>query len=151
MSLDKIYVLQTGVSLKVSTIALQELIANAAGTQKISELENIRSTTDLYHHLSVVVDKGAEGLIKRRQPWVDRQIKSDLIAGQPIPFNSFCRLFWRNLDEEDQDGDEWLKLMASDQFYTQMTILLNKVRAIARSLQHKEEMISHLSLGVCRT
>lgn len=135
MDLDKIYVLQTGVSLKISTIALQELIANAISKQKFPELEKIRSTSDLYSYLSVVVCEGAEDLISRRQRWIDQKIKADLVAGRPVPFNNFCNLFWRNLDEDDPDGDEWQQLMASDQFYSQLTVLLNKLRIAERSLQ----------------
>lgn len=135
MCLDKIYVLQTGVSLKVSTLALQELIAKAINTRKFPELQSIRSTTDLYAYLSVVVCAGAEDLIKRRQRWINHKTKADLIAGQPVPFNTFCNLFWRNLDEDDPDGDEWQQLIASDEFYSQLTILLHKLRIAERSLQ----------------
>jgi len=147
MYLDKIYVLQTGVSLKVSTHALQELIAHAINTQKIPELKSIHGIADLYAYLSVVVCAGAEDLIKRRQRWINHKIKADLIAGRPVPFNSFCNLFWRNLDEDDPDGDEWQQLIASDQFYTQMTILLNKLRIAERSLQQYKDAIPGWSLG----
>ena len=135
MYLDKIYALQTGVSLKVSTMALQELIAKAINTRKFPELQSIRSTTDLYAYLSVVVCAGAEDLIKRRQRWINHKTKADLIAGQPVPFNIFCNLFWRNLDEDDPDGDEWQQLIASDEFYSQLTILLHKLRIAERNLQ----------------
>ena len=135
MYLDKIYVLQTGVSLKVSTMALQELIARAINTRKFPELQSIRSTTDLYAYLSVVVCAGAEDLIKRRQRWINHKTKADLIAGQPVPFHIFCNLFWRNLDEDDPDGDEWQQLIASDEFYSQLTILLHKLRIAERNLQ----------------
>jgi hypothetical protein len=147
MYLDKIYVLQTGVSLKVSTLALQELIAHAINTQKAPELKSIHGISDLYAYLSVVVCAGAEDLIKRRQRWINHKIKADLTAGRPIPFNSFCNLFWRNLDEDDPDGDEWQKLIASDQFYTQMTILLNKLRIAERSLQQYKDAIPDWFLG----
>ena len=135
MYLDKIYALQTGVSLKVSTKALQEFITNAISTKKFSELARIRSTMDLYAYLSVVVCAGAEDLIKRRQRWINHKTKADLIAGQPVPFNTFCNLFWRNLDEDDPDGDEWQQLIASDEFYSQLTILLHKLRIAERNLQ----------------
>ncbi|MBY0483150.1 hypothetical protein [Nitrosomonas sp.] len=147
MYLDKIYTLQTGVSLKISTIALQELIANAIGKQKFPELESIRSTSDLYAYLSVVVCEGAEDLISRRQRWIDQKIKTDLIAGRPVSFNSFCNLFWRNLDEDDPDGDEWQQLMASDQFYSQLTVLLNKLRIAERSLQQYKKAVPDWYLG----
>lgn len=147
MYLDKIYVLQTGVSLKVSTMALQEFIANAIRTKKFSELVSIRSTTDLYAYLSVVVCAGAEELIKRRQRWINHKIKADLIAGQPVSFNTFCNLFWRNLDEDDPDGDEWQQLIASDAFYSQLTILLNKLRIAERNLQQNSRAVPDFYLG----
>ncbi len=147
MYLDKIYVLQTGVSLKISTAALQELIANAIRKQKFPELESIHSTSDLYVYLSVVVCDSAEDLIGRRQPWIDQKIKADLIAGRPVPFNSFCNLFWRNLDEDDPDGDEWQQMMASDQFYSELTVLLNKLRIAERSLQQYKGAVPDWHLG----
>lgn len=140
MYLDKIYTLQTGVSLKISTIALQELIANAINRQELPELESIRSITDLHAYLSVVVHEGAEDLIKRRRCWASNEIKTDLIAGRSVSFEDFCGIFWRNLDEDDPDGDEWHRLIASDRFYSQLTILLHKLRAAERRLhQYKEE------------
>ena len=147
MYLDKIYVLQTGVSLKISTSALQELIANAIGKQKIPELESLHSLSDLCAYLSVVVSEGAEDLINRRQRWIDQKIKADLIAGRPVPFNNFCNLFWRNLDEDDPDGDEWQQLLASDQFYSQLTMLLNKLRIAERSLQQYKGEVPDWYLG----
>ncbi|WP_292916517.1 hypothetical protein [Nitrosomonas sp.] len=131
-------------SLKVSTIALQKLIASAIHKRKFPEL---RCTTDLYDYLSVVVCGGAEGLIERRQRWIDQPIKAELLAGQPVSFRSFCNLFWRNLDEDDPDGDEWQKMIASDQFYFQLTILLNKLRIAERSLKNPKSVLSELSLG----
>ncbi len=145
MYLDKIYTLQTGVSLKISTIALQELIANAIDHCQLSELKSIRCTVDLYAYLSVVVYEGTEDLIARRHLWISPKIKTDLIARQPVSFSSFCNLFWRNLDEDDPDGDEWQQLIASDRFYSQLTVLLNKLRITERNLQQYGK-ISGLSL-----
>ena len=147
MSLDKIYVLRTGVSLKVSTFALQALIANAIDQRQFPELKSIHSTTDLYDYLSVVVCDGAEGLIARRQRWIDSKIQADLLAGRPVSFNNFSNLFWRNLDEDDPDGDEWQQLLGSDQFYFELTVLLNKLRIAERSLQHYKGAMPDLSLG----
>ena len=147
MYFDKIYRLQTGVSLKISTFALQELITDAINRQKFPELESIRSTTDLHDYLSVTVYDGVEGLIDRRQRWLDHKVKSALTAGCPVSFHSFCNLFWRNLDEDDPDGDEWHQLMASDQFYLQLTILLNKLRIVERSLLQRREIAPDLFLG----
>ena len=140
MDLDKIYTLQTGVSLKISTIALQELIANAINRQELHEIGSIRNITDLHAYLSVVVHEGAEDLMKRRHFWASNKLKSNLIAGRSVSFKDFCTIFWRNLDEDDPDGDEWQQLIASDRFYSQLTILLHKLRAAERRLhQYKEE------------
>ena len=141
MYLDKIYTLQTGVSLKISTLALQELIANAMSRQELPELESIHCTADLYTYLSVAVHEGAEDLIKRRCRWVNNEIKADLIAGRPVSFSGFCNLFWRNLDEDDPDGDEWHRLIASDRFHSQLVVLLNKLRIAKRNLQQDRETV----------
>lgn len=147
MYLDKIYELQTGVSLKISTSALEELISDAVNAQKNSELENILSISDLCRYLMVTVVDGAEGLIQRRESWVDQSTRTMLMEAKPVSFDSFCGLFWRTLDEVDHDGDEWHQLIASDQFYDYMTLLLNKVRAIVRDLQHQRESMLRLPLG----
>ena len=146
MYLDKIYTLQTGVSLKVSTDALQKLIANAINQRLLPELESIRCIADLYSYLSVVVYEGAEDLIKRRHRWINHKIKKALLTGQPIAFSTFCKLFWRNLDEDDPDGDEWQQLIASDQFYSQLTALLNKLRITERNLQQYKTTLPDLNL-----
>ena len=150
MYLDKDYQLRTGVCLKISTVILQEHIVNSIRNRQYSEFATIHSISDLYAYLSVEITSGAEGLIRRRQRWITRQMKADLNSGRPVPFNDFSRLFWRNLDEQDPDGDEWHQLIASDAFYTQMTFVLNKVRAVVRSLQYPEAAISHLPLGACQ-
>lgn len=146
MYLDKIHTLQTGVSLSVSTAPLQEMIANAINHRKLSELENIHGITDLYAYLSIIVYEGAEDLIKRRHQWVNQKTKAALIAQQPVPFSNFCNLFWRNLDEVDPDGDEWQQVLASDQFHTQLTMLLNKIRITERNLQQYKQTLSDLNL-----
>jgi hypothetical protein len=146
MYLDKIYTLQTNVNLTISTLTLQELMAKALSRQDFLELESIRCTTDLYTYLSVVVYEGAEDFIKRRQRWINNKIKADLIAGRPVSFSSFCNLFWRNLDEDDPDGDEWQRLIASDRFHSQLTVLLNKLRIAERNLRQYKEAIPDLYL-----
>lgn len=151
MYLDKIYELQTGVSLKISASALEELISDAINAQKNSELESILSISDLCRYLTVTVVDGAEGLIQRREPWIDQSTRALLMEAKPLVFDNFCGLFWRTLDEVDPDGDEWHQLIASDQFYDYMTLLLNKVRAIVRDLQHQRESMLRLPLGACRT
>jgi hypothetical protein len=114
---------------------LQKLIANAIDHCQLAELEGIHSPVDLYTYLSVVVYEGTEDLIRRRHRWISPKIKADLMAGQPVSFSSFCNLFWRNLDEDDPDGDEWQQLIASDRFYSQLAVLLNKLRITERNLQ----------------
>lgn len=146
MCLDKIYTLQTGVSLEISTAILQRLTANAINQQQLSELENIRCIADLYIYLSVIIYEGAEDLIKRRHRWINHKLKKAIMTKQPIPFNTFCKLFWRNLDEDDPDGDEWQQFIASDQFYSQSTALLNKLHITERNLQQYKNILPDLNL-----
>ncbi len=142
MYLDKIYTLKTGVSFKVSTIALQELITNALNKRTdLAGLESVRCVKDLYAYLAVIVYEGAEDFINRRSCWANKQIKANLIAGKPVSFNSFCNLFWRDLDEDDPDGDEWQQLIASDGFYSQLVVFMNKLRIAKRNLQQYKETI----------
>ena len=147
MYLDKIYTLQTGVSLEISTIVLQDLFENAINGQEFHELESILSTADLHTYLSVVVHAGAEDLMKRRHCWASKKIKTDLIAGQSVSFKDFCSIFWRNLDEDDPDGDEFYRLIASDIFYSQLTVLLHKLRVAERRLHQYNEETPELNLG----
>ena len=146
MSLDKIYTLQTGVSLKVSTLTLQELIANILNGSESVEIGKIRCATDLYDYLSVIVYKGAADLIKRRQKWVSQKSKADLVAARPIPFREFSSFFWRNLDENDPDGDEWVRLIADDGFYIQLSSFLSKLRAAERKMLLDKNFAADLSL-----
>ena len=134
MSLDKIYTLQTGTSLKISTMALQELIANVKNGREFTKIGQIRCVTDLYDYLSVIVYKGAIGLIKRRQKWLTQKNKADLVAARPIPFREFSNFFWRNLDENDPDGDEWIQLIADEGFYVQLRAVLDGLRATEREI-----------------
>jgi hypothetical protein len=147
MTLDKIYTLQTGVSLKVSTEALQQLITMNRNGQILSEFEKIRCTADLYDFLTVTVLHGAEDLIKRRQPWISQKNKVDLIAAQPIPFQDFCLFFWRNLDETDPDGDEWNRAIAADSFNLQLSMLLNKLRTAVQQRKKDMTLIADLNFG----
>ena len=134
MSLDKIYTLQTGTSLKISTMALQELIANVKNGREFTKIGQIRCVTDLYDYLSVIVYKGAIGLIKRRKKWLTQKNKADLVAARPIPFREFSNFFWRNLDENDPDGDEWIQLIADEGFYVQLSAVLDGLRATEREI-----------------
>ncbi len=147
MYLDKIYTLHTGVSLKVSADVLQKLITNAINSRQLSDLRRIRCIADLYPYLSVIVYEGSDDLIKRRHRWLNQSVKNALISKQPVSFDSFCNLFWRNLDEDDPDGDEWQQLIATDRFYFQLTTLLNRVRITERNLQQSnEEVLPGLNL-----
>lgn len=145
MYLDKIYTLQTGVCLKISTIALQELIANAINRQELPELESIRSITDLHAFLSVVIHESAEDLLERRGCWASNEIKTDLIAGRPVSFEDFCSIFWRNLDEDDPDGDEWHRLIASDSFYSQLTGWLHHLRIAEQRIHQSNKAAPELN------
>ena len=51
------------------------------------------------------------------------------------------------LDEDDPDGDEWQQLIASDEFYSQLTILLHKLRIAERNLQQSSGAIPDFYLG----
>lgn len=145
MDLDKIFTLKTGVTFKISTERLYALMAQAINQQQSSSLTAIRSITDLYPYLSVIVYEGSDDLIKRRQRWLSQPIKKALISKQGIPYDYFCKLFWRNLDEEDPDGDEWQQLIATDRFYFQLTGLLNKVRITERNLQQANDVAGGLN------
>ncbi|SFN06128.1 hypothetical protein SAMN05421863_10939 [Nitrosomonas communis] len=146
MYLDKIHSLQTGVSLEISTIALRALIRDAMAGQRTTELTKICGPMDLYDYLSVVVYKGAEGLICRRHAWVD-EIKNDLLAGRPVSFRGFDKLFWRTLDEEDPDGDEWYRLTSGEEFLSQLLSLLGILRSANRRLLHKIDVLPDLKIG----
>jgi len=105
--------------------------------QRIAELAKIRCPADLHPYLSVVVHTGAGGLVKRRQVWAGK-IKADLLAGNPVSYRSFSDLFWRDLDEEDPDGDEWYRLIAGERFRCQLTGLLDMLRLAERRLNQRE-------------
>ncbi|SFK37948.1 hypothetical protein SAMN05216302_100541 [Nitrosomonas aestuarii] len=147
MALDKIHTLQTGVSLEISTVTLQELITKILTGRELPELGQIHCANDLYEYLSVIVYKGAADLIKRRQQWVSQKNKADLVAARPIPFREFCNFFWRNLDEHDPDGDEWVRLIADDSFFTQLSEFLNKIRTAERKVHQEKDLMIDLNLG----
>ena len=123
------------------------MIANLLNGRECTETGRIRCTTDLYDYLSVIVYKGANGLIKRRQQWISQQNEADLIAARPIPFQEFSSFFWRNLDENDPDGDEWIRLIADDGFYIQLSVFLNKLRAAERRILLDKPISDDLNLG----
>ncbi|MCX7185293.1 MAG: hypothetical protein NTW90_08730 [Nitrosospira sp.] len=137
MYLDKIYLFRTGVSLEISIAALHKLLEGAMAGRRIDELAKIHCPADLHPYLSVVVHTGAEGLVKRRQAWAGR-IKADLLAGKPVSYRSFSDLFWRDLDEQDPDGDEWYRLIGGERFHCQLTDLLDMLRSAERRLNQRE-------------
>jgi len=147
MTLDKIYTMQTGLSLKVSTETLQQLFIKNLNEQLLTEFGKIRCTSDLYDYLTVIVHKGAEGLINRRQQWINQKNKTELIDAQPVPFQEFCLFFWRNLDETDPDGDEWNRLIAADSFNQQLSVLLHKLRAVEQRMRQDILMGTELNFG----
>ncbi|GAO35103.1 hypothetical protein SCT_0484 [Sulfuricella sp. T08] len=144
MYFDKIQQFQTGVALEITSADLRALIADAMAGNSILELEQIRRPEDLHAYLSVKVHEGAEGLIKRRRPWAGK-IKADLAAGKPVTYGSFSNLFWRNLDEQDPDGDEWYRLVANERFDAELTGLLNKVRAAQRILRQSTDSLARMN------
>lgn len=146
MYLDKIHALQTGVSLEISTLALRELIEDTMAGRRIAELAKICCTTDLHDYLSVIVYQGAEGLIDRRHAWID-EIKNDLLSGHPVAFIKFDKLFWRTLDEEDPDGDEWYRLTSGEEFRSQLICLLGILRSANRRLLQPVNILPDLKVG----
>ena len=144
MYLDKIHQFQTGVILEISSAALRTLIADATAEDRASALEQIRRPGDLHAFLSVTVHKGAEGLIERRRLWAGK-IKADLVARKPVSYGSFGNLFWRDLDEEDPDGDEWYRLVASEGFDAELTSLLDKVRTAQRILRQSTNALASMN------
>lgn len=138
MFFNKIHEFQTGVSLEISAAALRALIADALAGQRVFELEQISCPADLYAYLSVIVHTGAQGLIKRRHPWAGK-IKADLLAGKPVAYGRFGNLFWRNLDEEDPDGDAWYRLIADERFHAQLVGLLDMIRTAQRKLRQRAD------------
>ncbi|CAE6514328.1 MAG TPA: hypothetical protein DEO56_09370 [Nitrosomonas nitrosa] len=146
MYLDKIHFLQTGVSLEISTKALRDLIRHVTDGQRIPELAKICTTRDLYDYLTVIVHQGAEGLISRRYAWVGG-IKKNLLAGQPVAYRQFDELFWRNLDEEDPDGNEWYQLTSNEVFRLQLNRLLDIVRSAKRNLLQRVDELPDFNIG----
>lgn len=144
MYLDKIHPFRTGVVLEITSADLRALIADAMAGNRTSELEQIRRPEDLHAYLSVKVHQGAEGLIERRRAWAGK-IKADLVAGKPVSYGSFSNLFWRNLDEEDPDGDEWYRLVANEKFDAELTGLLDKVRSAQRILRQSTDALARMN------
>lgn len=147
MYLDKIHACQTGISLEISTSAIQALIEDAAAGERLFELVQIRRPEDICAHLLVTVYQGAEGLLERRRRWADK-VKDDILAMKPVSYESFSNLFWRDIDEEDPDGDEWYRLIASEGFAAEVIALLDKVRAAQRTLRRSTDVLIQMNWGL---
>ena len=144
MYLDKIHSFRTGVSLAISTSALQAMIADATERERFFELVQIKRPEDLYPHLSVTVLHGAEELMARRSRWA-REIRKDVLAGRPVSYERFSKLFWRDIDEVDPDGDEWHRYFGGEGFADEMAGLLDKVRAAQRALRRSTDVLIRMN------
>ena len=69
------------------------------------------------------------------------------MAGQPITYRRFDELFWRNLDEEDPDGNEWYQLTSSEAFRMQLNRLLDIVRSAKRNLLQRVDELPDFNIG----
>lgn len=144
MYLDKIHTFQTGVSLEISTSAIQALIEGAMEREHFFELVRITRPEDLHPYLSVIVHRGANALMARRSRWA-REIRKDILAGKAVSYVRFNKLFWRDIDEEDPDGDEWRRHFCSEAFAGEITGLLDKVRAAQRALQRSDDVVIRMN------
>lgn len=144
MYLDKIHSFQTGVSLEISTAAIRALIADATERERFFELVQIKAPEDIYPYLTITVHHGADGLMKRRSRWA-REIGNDILAGKAVPYEQFTRLFWRDIDEEDPDGDEWHRHFASTGFSDEITALLDKIRSAQRALHQSNDVLIRMN------
>lgn len=140
MYLDKIHLLQTGVRIEISTAGIRSLMADAMEGKRFCDLVAIRQPEDIHSYLSVTVHQGADALMKRRGRWA-REIRSEILAGKPVAFDRFARLFWRDIDEEDPDGDEWHRLFASSEFAAELLALLDKIRIAQRTLRDSNDVL----------
>lgn len=144
MYLDRIHTFQTGVSLEISTSAIQALIADANEGERFLEFVQIKRPEDLFPYLSVTVHHGADALMKRRSRWA-REIRSDVLAGKAVSYDRFTRLFWRDIDEADPDGDEWHLHFAGAGFAGEITGLLDKVRSAQRALKRSNDVLIRMN------
>jgi len=92
----------------------------------------------------VMVHQGADALVKRRSRWA-REIRNDILAGKAVAYERFNKLFWRDIDELDPDGDEWHRHFASDGFAEEITGLLDKVRTTQRALRRSDDVVIRMS------
>lgn len=144
MYLDEMHTFQTGVRLEVSTAAIQSLIEHATERERFLELVRIKRPEDLHPYLFVTVRHGAEALMTRRRRWA-RSIRKDVLAGKAVSYDRFSRLFWRDIDEEDPDGDEWHRHFGSEAFAREIDALLDKVRAAQRALRRSDDVVVRMN------
>lgn len=144
MYLDKIHAFRTGVSLEISSSAIKALIADAMEGERFPELVRIGRPEDLYPYLAVTVHCGADALVRRRSRWVG-DIRKDLLAGRAVSYSRFIKLFWRDIDEEDPDGDEWHRYFAGAGFAGEIVGLLDKVRAAQRALRQSGDVLIRMN------
>lgn len=147
MYLDRVHEFHTGVSLEVSTSAIRAMIAGATESECFFELVRIRRPEDLYPHLTVTVHQGADALMARRSRWA-REVRKDILAGRAVSFERFGKLFWRDIDEEDPDGDEWHRHFGGEDFAEEMGGLLDKVRAVQRGLRRSSDVLIRMNWDV---
>lgn len=140
MHLDKIHAFQTGVSVEISTAAVHALIEDAAEGTRLAELARMQRLEDLYPYLTVTVRRGAPALMQRRSRWADG-VRHEILAGKPVSYERFSKLFWRDIDEEDPDGDEWHRDIAGVAFASELVALLDKVRSAQRALRRSDDVL----------
>lgn len=140
MYLDKIHSFKTGIQIEISTAPIRALMADAMEGERFREFAQIKQPEDIHPYLAVTVHHDADALLKRRSRWA-RDIRNELLAGQPVAFDRFARLFWRDIDEEDPDGDEWHRLFACAEFSAELLALLDKFRIAQRTLRHSNDVL----------
>lgn len=140
MYLDRTCAFQTGISVEISTSAIQRLIEGATEGERVAELFLIKRLEDIYPYLTVTVRRGADALMERRSRWAG-EIRADILAGMPVPYGNFNKLFWRDIDEEDPDGDEWHRHIAGARFAAEIVGLLDKVRSAQRVLRRNNDVL----------
>ena len=144
MYLDKTHVFATGVAIEISTSAIRTLIEDASSGRRFAEIARIRGPEDICAHLSVIVHKGARGLVGRRRRW-SGAIGKEVVAGKPVPYAAFAELFWRDIDEEDPDGDEWFRLIGGNLFAAEIMASLDKVRTVQRTLRRSTDIVTRIN------
>lgn len=150
MHLEQIHTLRTGVSLEISAAAVQALIADATEGRRLLELARIERLEDIHPYLTVTVRAGAPALVERRKRWAG-EIRNDVLAGNPVAYESFRKLFWRDMDEDDPDGDEWHRHISGADFGSRIVAVLDKVRSAQRALRRSSDVAIRMDLEFLNT